>query len=289
MEFLSECIADFYIKRNIISECEKNVYKYGVQLILNDVFTFTIIIIFSILFWNVKYGAEFLLTLCVTRVFCGGFHAKKAYICKLSMIITFVCVMLVYEYDLNGNRILMDDESGEYTYTYDARDRLLTVTKDDADYLSYEYDLVGNLSKMYAGASLHSSYTYDANNRVTKVNDITYAYDANGNLASITTDAGTTAYEYNKNNAVTKVTNTLADETVISMYAYTYYSNKEYENYPQTYNHVAYSEFPGAYANNLIYDITYEILNGTYNVETGTWNNSNLNDFFPEEEIVKND
>lgn len=94
MEFLSECIADFYVKRNIISECEKNVYKYGVELILNDVFTFTFIIIFSILFWNVKYGVEFLLTLCVTRVFCGGFHAKKAYICKLSMIITFVCVML---------------------------------------------------------------------------------------------------------------------------------------------------------------------------------------------------
>lgn len=134
-------------------------------------------------------------------------------------------IIIVYEYDLNGNRILMDDESGEYTYTYDARDRLLTVTKDDADYLSYEYDIVGNLSKMYTGVSLHSSYTYDANNRVTKVNDITYTYDKNGNLASITTDAGTTAYEYNKNNAVTKVTNTLADETVISMYSYTYYDN----------------------------------------------------------------
>lgn len=93
MKLLSKCIADFYVKRNIICEDEKDVYGYGLELILNDVFVFTLILIISALFWNVKYGVEFLITICVTRIFFGGFHAKKAYICKMAMVITFVCVM----------------------------------------------------------------------------------------------------------------------------------------------------------------------------------------------------
>ncbi len=35
MGFLSECIADFYVSRKIISIGEKEIYKYGIELILN--------------------------------------------------------------------------------------------------------------------------------------------------------------------------------------------------------------------------------------------------------------
>ena len=40
MEFLSDCIADFYIKRRIINFEEKDIYKAGIKLILNEAFTF---------------------------------------------------------------------------------------------------------------------------------------------------------------------------------------------------------------------------------------------------------
>lgn len=85
MNYLSERIADLYIKRNIILQKEKDVYKKGIELILNDIITFSFILLISSVIWRFSYGAEFLITFCITRVFCGGYHAKKAYICKITI------------------------------------------------------------------------------------------------------------------------------------------------------------------------------------------------------------
>lgn len=93
MERLSGSIADFYIKRKIIEPEEKEVYKCGVELILNDIVTFSIIIILSCLIGNVRFSIEFLLTFCLTRIFCGGYHAKKSYVCRFTMLITFLLVI----------------------------------------------------------------------------------------------------------------------------------------------------------------------------------------------------
>lgn len=98
MESLSERIADLYVKRNIIDAEEKDVYKCGLELIFNDVVTFCVIIIASAFLWRACYAAEFLLTFCLTRIFCGGYHAKKAYICRLTMFATFAASMLVSTY-----------------------------------------------------------------------------------------------------------------------------------------------------------------------------------------------
>ncbi|MBQ7900553.1 MAG: accessory gene regulator B family protein [Clostridia bacterium] len=95
MEYLSNCIADFYIRRNIIEPDEKEVYKCGVELILNDVVTFSLILLISAVVWHIRYAIEFLTVFCTTRVHCGGYHAPKAYICRLTMLATFVCVAIL--------------------------------------------------------------------------------------------------------------------------------------------------------------------------------------------------
>lgn len=95
MNYLSERIADLYIKRNIILQKEKDVYKKGIELILNDIITFSFILLISSVIWRFSYGAEFLITFCITRVFCGGYHAKKAYICKITMIFTFLSIVIL--------------------------------------------------------------------------------------------------------------------------------------------------------------------------------------------------
>ncbi len=89
---LSNSIADFYVSKNIITTDEKDVYKYGLELIFNDIVTFSLIIIISALLFNVRYSIEFLITFCFTRIYCGGYHAPKAYLCRLIMIITFLLV-----------------------------------------------------------------------------------------------------------------------------------------------------------------------------------------------------
>lgn len=95
MKQISSSIADFYIKRNIIKSDEKEVYQYGFELILNDVITFGLILLLSILFWNVRYGIEFLFVFCLTRIYCGGYHASKSYICRITMITIFCCIYLI--------------------------------------------------------------------------------------------------------------------------------------------------------------------------------------------------
>ncbi|MBR3933214.1 MAG: accessory gene regulator B family protein [Clostridia bacterium] len=95
MEHISECIANFYASKNIIKCNEKEAYQYGIYLILNDIVTFSIIILISIFLWKFRYSIEFLSVFCFTRAYCGGYHASKAYVCRLTMIITFLMVIIL--------------------------------------------------------------------------------------------------------------------------------------------------------------------------------------------------
>lgn len=95
IDYLSGSIADFYVKKRIILPKEKEVYKYGVSLILNDIVTFSLILLLSALFFKLRFGAEFLAAFCFTRIFTGGYHARKTYLCRLSMLATWLCVLLI--------------------------------------------------------------------------------------------------------------------------------------------------------------------------------------------------
>lgn len=94
MKPLSEKITDFYLQKNIIKSDMKNIYEYGVSLIINDIVTFTMILLLSLVIGNVLYGIIFLFAFCTARVYCGGFHAKKAWVCKCTMILTYLSVYL---------------------------------------------------------------------------------------------------------------------------------------------------------------------------------------------------
>ena len=97
MKSLSEAIADFYIRKNIISSDMKSVYVYGISLIINDIIDFAVILIPAIIAGRFIYGVVFLLTFCITRIHCGGFHAKNSWICAGIMLLTFIIICLCVE------------------------------------------------------------------------------------------------------------------------------------------------------------------------------------------------
>ena len=101
---LSECIADFYVNKNIIYQEEKSVYKFGICLILNDIVTFSMIFIISSCFFKFRFGIEFLAVFCLTRIFTGGYHARKSYLCRLSTLFTALCVLSLSELVKNLSR-----------------------------------------------------------------------------------------------------------------------------------------------------------------------------------------
>jgi RHS repeat-associated protein len=135
-----------------------------------------------------------------------------------------------YEYDAYGNRTKVTDANGNATpaagdgtttMTYDALNRLKTITYSDATpAVSYSYDGNGNRTQMTDGVT--TTYTYDANDHLTRVlrgtnaqldftydaagdmltraplggSSVTYTYDNDARLASMLVGGLTTTYAY---------------------------------------------------------------------------------------------
>lgn len=110
-----------------------------------------------------------------------------------------------YTYNLLGNPVLLNTLEGIYNYEYDSIGQLTKVTYPDGHYVSYSYDASGNrITVVDDGAT--SDYTTNNMNQYTDVGDVSYSYDDNGNLISRTEDGQTTTYKYNFENRLTMVT-----------------------------------------------------------------------------------
>jgi RHS repeat-associated protein len=96
-------------------------------------------------------------------------------------------------------------------YTYDALDRLLKITYPDDSLVSYSYD---NLSQLIAATNINGtvSFVYDSLGRVTSTTDVwgqvlNYTYDANDRRTKMSFGTTTNAtYTYDALNRLTKIT-----------------------------------------------------------------------------------
>lgn len=96
MKSLSEGITDFYIRNEIIDPQMRDIYQYGTELIINDIIIFSSILILGAVFDTFWHSVIFSSVFYLTRIRCGGFHAKRAWVCKLSMLATYISVTALY-------------------------------------------------------------------------------------------------------------------------------------------------------------------------------------------------
>lgn len=73
---LCHIIADFFIKEKIISEEQRDVYEYGLELCVSTLLGVIITVVIGLLFNRFFETLTFYIVFCFTRLFCGGFHAK---------------------------------------------------------------------------------------------------------------------------------------------------------------------------------------------------------------------
>ncbi|MCM8792559.1 MAG: DUF6531 domain-containing protein, partial [Candidatus Omnitrophica bacterium] len=119
-----------------------------------------------------------------------------------------------FTYDKLSRRKTMKDKFGITNYYYDALSRLTKVDGPFTnDTITYEYDSVGNRTKMIDQDGKVTTYTYDELNRLKTITDpqrktTTYNYDAVSNLTSINLPNSTQAnYTFDNLNRLLSLTN----------------------------------------------------------------------------------
>lgn len=138
---------------------------------------------------------------------------------------------VIYTYTATGQRQTMNDPSGNTTYTYDNRDRLLTKTEQWTNgpnlNLNYGYNANGEISNIWSSTTggINLKYTYDSLNRLTNVlangnQAAGYAFDLVGNLQKLRQGNGVTNfYQYD---ALNRLTNLVwkTNGTVLASFGY---------------------------------------------------------------------
>ncbi len=95
MDTLSNLITDFYVRKHYVPEDKRDIYCYGFKLIISDIINFSMVILLGAILGRFIESIVFLIALCGLRQFSGGFHAKTFWLCRLSMLVTFICVIAV--------------------------------------------------------------------------------------------------------------------------------------------------------------------------------------------------
>jgi RHS repeat-associated protein len=148
-----------------------------------------------------------------------------------------------YDYDESGHLASRTDAKGHTTtYRYDDVGRLLEVADPLGSQWTYHYDAGGNLIEAITAAGNATpasddgtiTYSYDAASRLTGIDysdatpDVTFAYDANGNLTRMADGVGTETRNYDALDRLTGVTR--GSDTF--SYAYDAGSNLTRRTYP---------------------------------------------------------
>lgn len=126
-----------------------------------------------------------------------------------------------FQYDRDANPVVIDrtrrgleEQTGTFTYGYDALGRLESVRRNQVPLRTYEYDAFGNRTRMteLGGQKKVTSYSYNLLDQLVLLESgemrKTFAYDGRGNLTGISKNGKTAAaYTYGSLNRLEKAVN----------------------------------------------------------------------------------
>ena len=113
------------------------------------------------------------------------------------------------------------------TFSYNARNEVLTKGDPSGYTLSYGYDAVGNRTNLVVGAMLNVSYSYDTRKRVSMIigngRSTSFTYDNAGRRTAVTWPNMTTAsYEYDNANELLSLVHRTSDGGTLASFSYGY-------------------------------------------------------------------
>lgn len=84
--YLSNSIVSFFVKENIISKDDDEVFEYGLELLLSAVISSIIILIIALIFNRVIELILFMFSFILLRQAAGGYHAKTHFRCLIALL-----------------------------------------------------------------------------------------------------------------------------------------------------------------------------------------------------------
>lgn len=93
IKYLSDNITDFFYSNNIIQEEDKEIYVYGLQLIISTIIGITLILVLGLILKKLFYSIIFLISFIPIRMYSGGYHANSYVKCNLTLISLYLVAM----------------------------------------------------------------------------------------------------------------------------------------------------------------------------------------------------
>lgn len=81
LKMMCEDLSFILVKNRIISEEDRDIYIYGLELLLNGLLVIGTIILLGVLFNKILITGVFLLIFCSLRMYSGGYHANQYWKC----------------------------------------------------------------------------------------------------------------------------------------------------------------------------------------------------------------
>ncbi len=137
-----------------------------------------------------------------------------------------------FAYDANGNIILCNNKDITYSFIYDPLNRLIQKKIENWGLeVRYEYDRMGNRTRMIDPKGGVTEYLYDPNYRLVAIKNpfgeqTTFEYDMAGRVIRKQNHNGTyTRYIYDEANRLKAIFNRKMDNGILSSYEYEYDAN----------------------------------------------------------------
>ncbi len=86
---IAERLTRHLLRCNIINEEDKDIYIYGLELLVSFIFSVSIIILLGVLLNSIFETIIFLMVFILLRGFSGGFHARTYWMCSFVTFLTY--------------------------------------------------------------------------------------------------------------------------------------------------------------------------------------------------------
>lgn len=92
---LANIIADFFISREWAEKEDREIYRYGSEVIIATALNVLIVIVSGLTFHELEYASIFYIAFLLLRRYCGGYHAETHLKCNSIFTANIITVLIV--------------------------------------------------------------------------------------------------------------------------------------------------------------------------------------------------